>query len=552
MTPARATMGPPSLLGHLRLLWGLRLDIAFNRSPGRGRALAVAAFVASIVPALSVGIASAALMRWAPVAHSAVWSAFILNLLGFVASAVWCTWPLLSAGVDDHSELSRYAAFPISGFRLLIASTLASLLEPRTVFFFAPVVGTWLGFASRHRVPLLPSALLCAAFAVFNAAWSRVGLYAVLNVLREKRSAELIGGFSVLLLIAASFIPPVDTSWLTAAGGGLSALKVDVLANAAVALGRVPSGFFGDAQLQLAFGHWGAAVLDGVGLVLFTAVGLWSAHALLSRFYRRVGRGGPGAGEQVDRDPFPRTGSLAHTLFVREALDLWKNPRARLLAAVPFILAILLKLLSARDLFVFALGASADAWVMGGLCLYGAVVIASTFSQNMFGYDGHGFAALVASPVPLAEVCRAKNRVHAAGALLLATMVALFYRAYFGHGGWAELGTALLGVLALVPVLLTAGNFLSVAFPVKFHASLKRRDKLPFAASMLGVLAASIGTAPFAWSLRLTGPGANRQTVAMVALLAALDWMLYRALFPLALRRLHARREHVLLAVTRE
>ena len=49
---------------------------------------------------------------------------------------------------------------------------------------------------------------------------------------------------------------------------------------------------------------------------------------------------------------------------------------ARLLAAVPFVLGVFLRLLSARALAQFALGAKADAALMGALCLYGAMVIA--------------------------------------------------------------------------------------------------------------------------------------------------------------------------------
>ena len=43
-------------------------------------------------------------MRLRAVAESNVWPYFILNLLCFVTTAVWVTWPLLSAGVDDHSR----------------------------------------------------------------------------------------------------------------------------------------------------------------------------------------------------------------------------------------------------------------------------------------------------------------------------------------------------------------------------------------------------------------------------------------------------------------
>ena len=102
-------------------------------------------------------------------------------------------------------------------------------------------------------------------------------------------------------------------------------------------------------------------------------------------------------------------------------------------------------------------------------------------------------------------------------------------------------------------MLLTAGNFLSLYFPVKFHANLKRRDKIPFAASMIGVAAASLGSAPWGWALKLRmDDGPDGTTVLLMALWAALAWMLYRAFLPLALRLLVQRRELVLRAVTRD
>ena len=77
------------------------------------------------------------------------------------------------------SELSRYAAYPISSIRLMFASTLASLAEPRALVFYGPLVGGTLGYLSVYRVahPLL---LLVGfiAYVLFNAALSRVGVNA--------------------------------------------------------------------------------------------------------------------------------------------------------------------------------------------------------------------------------------------------------------------------------------------------------------------------------------------------------------------------------------
>ncbi|SEU14250.1 hypothetical protein [Stigmatella erecta] len=553
MSPPRA----PGFFRHLGLLWGLRLQIGLNRGSGRPhRLLAVATFLLSSAPAAFFGLVFFGLMRWRPVASSNVWPYFLLNLLCFVTAAVWVAWPLLSAGVDDHSELSRYAAFPISPFRLLIASTVASLFEPRALVFYAPLTGAALGYASVNglRAPWL-AAVNYALFALLCAAWSRVALHAVLNVLREKRSAEILGGGFALFLLAASLIPPIDTSWLTAVSeaGGMDTLDMSLIINAAIALSRVPPGFFGDSLGQLAHGHVRIALAEAFGLGLFALMGLAVAYGLLLRFHRQSGRAGHARKDSGDRNPFARTGSRFRTLVAREALDLWRNPRARLLLSVPFVLAILLKLLSGRALFAYLLGDSADAWLMGGLAVYGAIVISSTFSQNTFAYDGQGFAVFLAAPVDLAEVLRAKNLVQGVAGLGMALLVGLFYRVYFGHGSWVDFLCAMASVAALVPLTLAAGNFLSLYFPVKFHASLQRRDKLPLMASLLGIVAAALGSMPFGWAMKLAGKsGPTLQTVAMIALSAGLYAVLYRLALPLALRQLEQRRELILRAVTRE
>ncbi len=374
----------------------------------------------------------------------------------------------------------------------------------------------------------------------------------MLNVLRAKRSAELIGGGMVAFLLGASLIPPIDTSWLTAVGEGVEGLDFRMIVDAALALGRVPPGFLGTGFRALCHGHVGIAVGCAVGMAVFTAIGFAIAYALLLRFHRQVGRAGPSARAKA-ANPFARSDDGLHTLLVREAFDLFHNPRARLLVSVPFILAILLKLLSGRGLFAYFLGASVDGWLCGGLALYGAIVIASTFSQNAFGYDGRGMGVFLCSPVQLERVLRAKNAVHAGAALLVATLVVLFYAAYFREGSGWDLLVALLAVLTAIPVLLSAGNLLSVIFPVKFHASLQRRDKLPFAASMLGVAAASLGCAPFGWAMRACGRGPTTGMTALGLLGAAVAaWALYGLTSPLAFRLLDHRREQVFAAVTRE
>ena len=537
------------------LLWRLRLTIGLNRSAKSQWWLAIAAFLFSSAPAVVLALGFFGLIRLSSTLELEIWPDFILRLLSFVTTCVWVTWPVLSAGVDDHSELSRYSAYPISSLRLMLASTLASLAEPRSLVFYGPLVGATLGYFTIREVqyPWL-IAIGFAAYVMFNAALSRVGLHVVLMVLRQQRSAELIGAGFFISLVVASFIPPVDTSWLFEIGKvGVQAVPDTIVEDATRALGRFPTGFFAHSLWVAAVGEGVRALSDVMALIELTIIAMVIAWGLLIDFHRNSGRGGTLSTSERASNPFVAPKTLFGTLVVREAVDLWHNPRARLLVAVPFVLGILFKLLSGRALFAFFLGATTDAWLLGGLCVYGAIVMGSTFSQNAFAYDGHGFSAFVVAPIDLGLVLRAKNVVHASAGAGLAALVAIFYVAYFRNGGPLDVALALASVTTLIPVVLTVGNALSLYFPVKFHANLKRRDKLPFIASMIGVGAAGVGTWPLAWALRQCGQaGPTILSLVFVLGAAAMAWGVYAVTLPVAVGKLIARRELILRAVTRE
>jgi ABC-2 type transport system permease protein len=548
-------MRPPGFFTHLLLLWKLRLTIGLNRGTPSQWWLSIVAFLFSSAPAVVLAVGFFGLVRLSNELDLVIWPDFILRLLSFVTTCVWVTWPVLSAGVDDHSELSRYAAFPISSLRLMLASTLASLLEPRSLVFYGPLVGASVAYFTIRDVAHPGLVLLgFAAYVMFNAALSRVGLHLVLNVLRQQRSAELIGAGFFVSLIVASFIPPVDTSWLFELGkAGVQAVPDTIVEDATRALGRFPTGFFAHALMMVSAGQGVQALADVLALMELTLVAMIVAWGLLIDFHRQSGRAPPVTGAERAANPFVKPKTLFGTFVVREAVDLWHNPRARLLVAVPFVLGILFKLLSGRALFVYVVGDTADAWLLGGLCVYGAIVMGSTFSQNAFAYDGHGFSAFLAAPVDLGLVLRAKNLVHASAGIGLAVLVAIFYVIYFGHGSWLDVSLAFASVATLIPCVLTVGNALSLYFPVKFHANLKRRDKLPFIASMIGVGAAGVGTWPFAWALRQCGnDGPRLSSLAFVLGAATLAWGVYALSLPPAVRRLVERREFILRAVTRE
>lgn len=556
MTEARAeaTAGSgerriPGFATHVLILWRLRLALAANA--GRRRSLAVVSFALAAAPAVPLFAGGWLLLSWPAVARSDLWTRLLYDLMGFVVGCVFLAWPVLSAGVDDHSEVARYVLWPVTPLRLLVASTAASLLEPLALVIQAPMLGATLAVLATHpRIPVLPAAALYLVFLCLCAAWSRAGLHLILGVLRRRRSAQTIGGFFLVVLVASFFIPPVDLSWIFAAGGG-AGMTPAFAVQAAQGLSRVPTGYLGEALLELGSGRALGPLIEAAGMIWFTFVGLYLAWRLLLRFHQVPRTSGAAGRTQRRANPFARTRGPLGTLAIREAYDLYRNPRARLLFFVPFVLAVALHLCSARDLLRAVLGPVADAWLLGGLCIYGVVVFGVGFAQNQFGYDGRGLATILASPTDVAVAMRAKNLVHGIAAALLATLLAAFYVLYFRHGGVLDVAAGLAGVAVLIPVLLAAGNLVSTTWPVRFHASLERRDSQPRVAVLCGIAAASVGSAPLTWLLDHRGTP-DLVTVLVLTGCAVVAWAGYLAARPFAERRLRARREAVLLAVSRE
>lgn len=543
---------------HLALVWQLRLMTGANRYrrlSGAAPALVGLAVLVAIGAALGIG---AYLMLAHPaVAASPRWSRFLLRLLVFFVSIVFVVWPVLAAGVDEHSELSRFATFPIRPIELFVASSISGLFEPRSLVFYPLIVGGALGYAAQRPFPAAPGALLIAAYFVFNVAWGRAGLTLVLNILRHRRSAEILGVLFLGGLFLASLAPPIDVSWLATLfqeGAGIADLgKVDdtIIVATAKALGKTPPGSLAVGLESLAAGYPDRALVELFALCFWAALGFGVSFWLLVRFYRGTARPAPPRDERARGGARARDGAL-WALLDRELSDFVRNPKARLLCAVPFFLCILLRLVHARDLAVAALGPPADAWLVAVLCSYAALVVGANFAQNIFAYDGPGLALLFAAPVPLRTLFVAKNAVHATGALLVSAALIAFYGLYVQPIGPIEAAVGLLAPAAELPVLLSAGNVVSVLAPRKFHASLRRRDRPPATATVVGLLTAGLALAPVALLLRMPGGRPGAGTLLALAGLAAAAWYGYLRLLPRVCALLEARRETALRLVMRE
>lgn len=543
---------PPAAWRQMLLLWKLRAMLA-RGALGRG-----GASLPALAGLVTLAVASVLTCRgaWLLFTHESVTSdppltMFLLLLVGFLTSTLWAMWPVVTATVDDAAEIARFASFPIAPERLFIASLVASLVEPRALPLWGALAGSSAAMVSQGAAwPVAVAATV--GLALCSAAWGRAGLHALLDVLRSRRSAEAMGAGLLLLLFAAAFVPPPDLSWLRGLTGGAPQVDSRLLAGATFLFTLVPTGGWAWALHNSAANAPLGAIAFIVSLGMATVLGTAVAWLLLARFHRHAGRALPRAGSPASSARAFGTTSVFLVLVEREIRDVLLNPRVRVMAALPFFLTILLKLVGARALAEVALGSQADAWLMGGVAAYGALVLGGGLSQNAFGYDGHGATLLLAAPVPPSLLLRAKNVVHAGCAVLLSLTLVAFYTLLIGRpAGWA-----IVAACAAAPWqalwLVSVGNVLSVLLPVRFSPSLKKRDRPPPASVATGLVAAAIAVMPGSLLLRSFAPHAPPWPALLaLGLCVPLAFWLRGASEKLAMRLLATRRAALLRALTR-
>lgn len=482
-------------------------------------------------------------------------SQFYLNLLCFVTAMLWILWPVLSAGVEDGSERDRYLAFPISESRLLIAAIITGLLRPIGFYMFAPLVGASIGYAySQGDVSIGWTLLLIIAFIAMCATWSQVGVYWLRDLLRAKRNGQALTLALLVVILVGMLLPQVDISWLYEQGGGLGLnddTELEQFANLAVAFAQLPPGYLGEGMQALAEDRIPGALLELTGMSVLAILGLLSAKYRLMRSQDR--RFLYQALQNHPWELFSGRGSVTFVLAKREIFELWRNPRVRLMAIVPFFLIVVLHLVSANELILHFFGANSPVWLMAGVGLYAAALILLTFTHNTFAYDGRGLLILLNAPVTPLQILKAKAGVHCLVSLTLGILASLFYWQYVVPDiAVAKWLFSLLGTFMLVPVSVTVGLWVSIIFPVKFDATLNRRERQPLLVSMLGFGGCLLATVPFIFITRWQNEfGDFGLAFAGLLVGVAVVWSLHLWLLPRIAGAFAQRQAEILSAITR-
>ncbi|HUU00962.1 MAG TPA: hypothetical protein VM425_05940 [Myxococcota bacterium] len=551
----------PGLLATIGLLTGLRFRLFARRLTGRGLVGTFMALLFALGISLGLGVGAYLLFGALPqIASSPVWMAFALSMFVFLVSLFWVIWPVIAAQVDEAYELGRFFCYPVRPLRLYLVQTLAALFEPSVLFFYPAIIGAGIGLSQTLAPGWAATLGLMSAYVFMNVACGRCLQNMFLNLMTSRRSGEFLFAAFLAFLGLAAFIPPVDASWLFGRLGAFGSTPQDMalLVNTARALGSTPPGWLA-VGLAAARAAEPRALYSSAALMLSVGgaawlLGLW----LLKRFYRggkgfrllpsRARRKDPRAWASAGIKPAFISDTL-WAIFTKELRTLFRNPKARLLFAVPFFLLILLKVIGAPQLFRYLWGEAWFAMLLAVLGFYVLAVLAGQFFSNGFGYDGYGVRQVFLLPASLRHWLIGRNLAH--GLLALVQFIGLGILLFVFVPGAPQRGLALpflafpFGLL----VALGAGNLLSIHNPRRFHFDLSRRDR-PVGASfawMLVTLGACLVLVMAAMGISGGSPALLWLTMAA---LPPVGFFFYMLLLPRARRRLSAEQERIIEVIT--
>jgi ABC-2 type transport system permease protein len=436
----------------------------------------------------------------------------LASALVTLAGLVWALSPLLAGfAFSEAYDLSRLMHFPIPRPTLVVSALLANLVRPMALAELPLLLSAALALSHRaERAPFVLAGLAQSFVFVVGAA-QLTGLL-LHGLSRSRRLHDLSLFLGLLLGFALSLLPIV----LVSGGGGpllvvaRRLLEADVFAWSPFAWGLRAAVHAGRGDAGAAVG-WGAAGAAAIVAVL-SACGL-----LVDRIHRgELSLGGSAAGVRAPRARMWFAGVVGSVLE-KDMRSVWRDPGLK---------ATLLMGLVSPLLFLFFLSRAGSSRSDGVLMTLAAMIGASSFGANAFGFERRGLSLLLSFPAERWRLLLAKNLAWAVFRLpgMLMLLIAGLVMVPLSH-----LPAAF--TVAIVCWLQAAGldNYLSILFPVAAPAA----GRSPYAGSAGGRglgAAALAGLLLFA-ALALAAPFVF---LAWLPLLLGKPW-LWVACLPLAL-----------------
>jgi ABC-2 type transport system permease protein len=402
---------------------------------------------------------------------------------------LWQVVPITIASFQQQLQFGALLRFPVSFEAFFLLSLLSGMVDISTLIGTLCSAGILAGITAARPSLFLITAIVLAAFGLFNVLLSRMVFAWIERWLAQRRTREIATAVVLCFILAANFFNP---AFRKAAGtaGELSpqarAATMQYLhkANAVqqwlppgAAAGALRSGAHTSiAPMAISFGALGIYILF-CGAVL---------GVRLRAAFRGEDLGEAPARQKAER----RTGRWLLDGSGPIAAVMEKELRT-ILRAVNLLYS-----LGAPLLFVFifaglfkskGIGTSTLPW--GYLiCMAYAVVGFTQLIYNNLGAEGPGIQVLFLSPTPIRTVMLAKNLFHGILLLIDASLVLLLASLRYGMPELASLGATVAWVIFAIPVHLAVGNLLSVTMPYRLVVGRLGRQRGSQANALLSML----------------------------------------------------------------
>lgn len=462
--PAAKTVSPLRLM--LWLKWTLTWR-GYRRNTAK-----IVSVVFLILIFLPMSLGAAALVWFVCHARPALAPVVARDALA-VIYLLWVTTPLLGFQLNEAYDLTKLFVYPLSYRQIFWGSVVGSLMDLPVLLVLPTVVVLLAVFASSPAAFFFGLVLL-SLFLLHTLALGQAITLALVGFLRSRRFRDIT--IVLFPLIGMAYYIGQQT-FIRQIGNSFDARILD--GPVWRASGWLPPGWAASGLAAGTAGGWLTALGAAGGLAVIGALTLRAAAATLKNLY--LGDSGPQAarvGTASAERPARRESRVETTngLIARLPADIaamvgkeWtylrREPQYKALAVnslytlVVLAIAFLNPASAARRGAVWA--ALGD-WRLLGLS--GTLLLSSLpLIFNIWGGEGAAITVLFSLPTRRRAMLLGKNLAHAV--ILLGVNVIGLTLLAAATGGWGGLAMGLVWTILAVPVLLGAGNLMSIKFP---------------------------------------------------------------------------------------
>ena len=460
---------------------------------------------------------------------------------------MWQVVPILLSAAQESVDFNFLLRFPVSFRSYLLLYLSFGVFDPSSMLGAICLLGVWSGIVLSSPQLILWITAALAIFAVFNFLLTRMIFAWLERWLAQRRTREILGVLSFLLLISFQFLNPA----LHSHGHAISrAATLHTLKVVQKVQQFFPPGMAGDAVAMAASGQSATALTFLSGLLLYAGVvGALLAMRLRAEFRgESFGEAPARAGNKRAIAAAPRRGE---NIGSRSRQHSWLN------GPIAGILVKELRYLSRSGVMLFGLitplvlivamgrgfsssfsGAGSGFGRVDGLSpihfifpiaiAYGFLPLTRQFC-NSLGTEGAGIQLYFLSPTPFRTVMLAKNLLQT-GMFCMELVLVAFAAIYrFGAPPQTLAVATFCWVLFALPANLAAGNILSITLAYRMTLTRLAREQGSVGNGLLSLLIQlvifAVGVAVY---IPLTILHHAEFAAPVFLVLAAGSWLLWR------------------------